>query len=384
MPEAKSVSISATLLNFGAPIALELSHPDEDRLQTISNELMAELERISGVFSIESDLDGGLKEIELTLKPLATTLGVTQQSLAQEVRAAFFGDEAVRVQRGREDVRVYVRLPEEERNSISDIERFKVALPGGGRVPVADLADVSFSRAPANINRKDNRRVVTITADVDETQLSSQEANNVVREDIIPALESRYPLLDSKFGGEQEEQAETFGGLGIAFGGALLVIYALLAVPFRSYTQPLIVMAAIPFGMIGAFLGHMIVGIPLGVLSIFGVIALAGVIVNGSLVMIDFYNGYVRDGEDEIEAIVKAAKTRFRPIMLTAITTFLGVAPITFETSLQAQFLIPMSASLGFGVLFGTILLQLLIPALIVIKVRVKRRLQTGLQTAVA
>lgn len=373
VPEARSLSISSSLLSFGAPVAVEMSYPDSDRLKGIADELMAKLQGIAGVFSIESNLDGGLQEIELTLKPTATTLGLTQQALAQEVRAAFFGAEAVRVQRGREDVRVYVRLPEDERNSVSDIERFKIALPGGGRLPVADLADVSFSDAPATITRKGNRQVVSITADVDETQVSSLEVARLLRTEILPTLETTYPLLETKFGGEQEEQQETFGGLGLAFAGALLVIYALLAIPFRSYIQPLIVMAAIPFGMIGAFLGHLIVGIPLGVLSMFGIIALSGVIVNGSLVMIDFYNGYVKDGDDEIEAIIKAAKSRFRPIMLTAITTFLGVAPITFETSLQAQFLIPMSASLGFGVLFGTVLLQLLIPALIVIQVRLKR-----------
>ena len=212
-----------------------------------------------------------------------------------------------------------------------------------------------------------------MTGDVDSTQVSSQEVARLLRTETLPALEAQYPQLETKFGGEQEEQQESFGSLGAAFAAALLIIYALLAIPFRSYVQPLIVMAAIPFGMIGAFLGHLIVGIPLGILSMFGIIALSGVIVNGSLVMIDFYNGYVQDGEDELDAIVHAAKSRFRPIMLTAITTFLGVAPITFETSLQAQFLIPMSASLGFGVLFGTVLLQLLIPALITIQVKFTR-----------
>ncbi len=375
VPEAKSLSISSSLLSFGAPVAVEMSHPNVETLRQAADDLMAELGRISGVYSLENDLDGGLQEIELTLKPLATTLGLTQQALAQEVRAAFFGSEAVRVQRGREDVRVYVRLPDAERNSIADVERFKVQLPGGGRVPVSDLADVSFAKAATTINRKDSRRVVTITGEVDSAQASSQEVARLLRTETLPALEARYPQLSTKFGGEQEEQQESFGSLGAAFAAALLVIYALLAIPFKSYTQPLIVMAAIPFGMIGAFLGHLIVGIPIGILSMFGIIALSGVIVNGSLVLIDFYNGYVEDGEEELEAIVHAAKSRFRPILLTAITTFLGVAPITFETSLQAQFLIPMSASLGFGVLFGTILLQLLIPALVAIGVKGKRRL---------
>jgi multidrug efflux pump subunit AcrB len=182
------------------------------------------------------------------------------------------------------------------------------------------------------------------------------------------------PSCRPTIGGEQQEQEESFGDLGLAFVAALLMIYALLAIPFRSYLQPLIIMAVIPFGIIGALLGHLILGLPLGVLSIFGIIALSGVIVNGSLILIDFINENLRDGMAIEEAILSGAKSRFRPIMLTSLTTFLGVAPITFETSVQAQFLIPMSASLGFGVLFGAIILQLLIPALTILEYRSKRR----------
>ena len=194
--------------------------------------------------------------------------------------------------------------------------------------------------------------------------------------EIMPELQADYPSLQYDFGGEQEEQQESFGDLGQAFLLALVAIYALLAVPFRSYIQPLIIMAAIPFGMIGALIGHLLLGIPLGILSMFGIIALSGVIINGALVLIDFLNENLANGMEPGEAVIDAAKSRFRPIMLTAITTFLGVAPITFETSLQAQFLIPMSASLGFGVLFGTALLILLIPALATIQMRAVARVQ--------
>ncbi len=376
VPAARSLSITSSLVSFGAPVAVRLSHPDEAVLAIAGERLQRSLSDIDGVFDVESDADAGLQEIELRLKPAARTLGITVQDLAAQVRAAFFGAEAVRVQRGREDVRVYVRLPESERDSIADIENYRVRVPGaglpgnGGQVPVGTLAEVSFSEAPSVIRRDEGRRVTTITADVEDEKVTGNDVAAVLEAGILPELRSDYPALVAEFGGEQEEQQESFGDLGVAFALALIAIYALLAIPFKSYWQPLIIMAAIPFGIIGALLGHLLLGIPVGILSMFGIIALSGVVINGSLVLIDFVNENLATGMDRVEAIVGAAKSRFRPIMLTAVTTFLGVAPITFETSLQAQFLIPMSASLGFGVLFGTILLQLLIPALCILQLR--------------
>ncbi len=373
--EARSLVFASELISVGAPVNVQLSDPDPAIVDAASVQLMEELARFSGVFDIETDQDEGLQEIQLRLKPAARTLGVTLQDVALQVRAAFFGSEALRVQRGREDVRVYIRLPEQERNSISDVERFRVRVPGG-EVALATLAEVSFGEAPSIIRRTDGRRVTTITADIDEDVVTGQEIADALNNDIMPQLQADYPQLLYTLGGEQEEQAESFGDLGKAFAFALLAIYALLAIPFRSYVQPLIIMAVIPFGIIGALIGHILLGLQLVVLSIFGIIALSGVIVNGSLVMIDFINENLRNGMSIEEAIINGAKSRFRPIMLTSLTTFLGVAPITFETSLQAQFLIPMSASLGFGVLFGAFILQLLIPALALLEHRGKRRIQ--------
>ncbi|MGB5485065.1 efflux RND transporter permease subunit [Parasphingorhabdus sp.] len=373
--EARSVVFASDLLSIGAPVDVQLSDPDPAVVEAASVKLMEKLNRFSGLFDIETDQDEGLKEIQLRLKPEARSLGVTLQDVALQVRAAFFGSEALRVQRGQEDLRVYIRLPEEERNSIADVERFRVRVPGG-EVPLASLAEVSFGQAPSVIRRTDGRRVTTVTADLDDNVVTSQEIADALSSEIMPELQADYPQLQYTFGGEQKEQQESFGDLGIAFLAALLMIYALLAIPFRSYVQPLIIMAVIPFGIIGALIGHLILGLPLGVLSIFGIIALSGVIVNGSLVLIDFINENIANGMDIEDAIISGAKSRFRPIMLTSLTTFLGVAPITFETSLQAQFLIPMSASLGFGVLFGAVILQLLIPALAVLEYRGKQRLQ--------
>ncbi|MEO9600164.1 efflux RND transporter permease subunit [Parasphingorhabdus sp.] len=371
--EARSLVFASDLISVGAPVDVQISDPDPDVVEAASEKLMERLNRFSGVFDIESDRDAGLKEIQLRLKPEARSLGVTLQDVALQVRAAFFGSEALRVQRGQEDMRVYIRLPEAERNSIVDVERFRVRVPGG-EVPLSTLAEVSFGQAPAVIRRTDGRRITTITADIDSNVVTGQEIADALTNEIMPELQADYPHMLYEFGGEQKEQEDSVGDLGIAFGAALLMIYALLAIPFRSYIQPLIIMAIIPFGIIGALIGHLILGLPLGVLSMFGMIALSGVIVNGSLILIDFINENLRNGMEIEEAIISGAKTRFRPIMLTSLTTFLGVAPITFETSTQAQFLIPMSASLGFGVLFGVIILQLLIPALTMLEYRGKQR----------
>ena len=369
VPEARTLTISSSLLSVGEPVNLQISHPDEAVLETVRTRLMGDLRQISGVFDIASDQDAGMREIALRLKPSARTLGVTLQDVASQVRAAFFGAEAVRVQRGREDVRVYVRLPEDERNAVADIERFQIRVPGGF-APVSSVANASFTDAPSQIRRKDGRRIVTVTADVDEDIVSGQEVNTLLVDEIMPPILADYPAMQYGFGGQQKEQQDSFGDLGAAFGLALIVIYGLLAIPFRSYTQPLIIMAAIPFGMIGALFGHLLLGIPLGILSMFGIVALSGVIINGALVLIDFLNENLQAGMTHNDAVIDAAKSRFRPIILTAITTFLGVAPITFETSIQAQFLIPMSASLGFGVLIGTALLILVIPALAIVHLR--------------
>lgn len=369
VPEARSISISSSLISAGAPVNVRVSHPDREVLEEATTRLMEELGRVAGVFDIESDQDTGVQQVDLSLKPSARTLGISLQDLAGQVRAAFFGAEAVRVQRGREDVRVYVRLPEEERDSVPDIGNYRVRVPGG-QVPLSSLADIAISSAPTSIQREDGFRIHTVTADLDTDVVTSQEMATLLSGEVLPVIAADYPGLQFEFGGEQEQQQESFGDIGGAFLLALAGIYGLLAIPFRSYVQPLIIMAVIPFGLIGALIAHLLLGIQVGLISLFGVIALSGVVINGGLVMIDFMNENLAAGMSREDAIIDAAKSRFRPIILTAITTFLGVAPITFETDLQAQFLIPMSASLGFGILFGTLIQQLLIPALAILQMR--------------
>ncbi|MEL7362182.1 MAG: efflux RND transporter permease subunit, partial [Bacteroidota bacterium] len=382
LPEARSFTISSNLISVGEPVSVELSHPESATLDEITAQVQGELARFSGVFDIQSDADAGLQEVQVRLKPAARTLGLTLQDVAGQVRAAFFGDEALRVQRGQEDVRVYVRLPENERDAIADVEQYRIQVPTqngqpGGQVPLREVAEASFGTAPSSINRKDGRRVVTVTADVDAAVVTGQEVTAQLRSEILPAVQRDYPQMVFEFGGEQQEQAESGAALGRGFGLALLVIFALIAIPFRSYIQPLVIMAAIPFGIIGAFIGHLFLGISVGILSLFGIIGLSGVVVNDSLVMIDFINERRRNGAPMREAVIEGAKERFRPILLTTVTTFLGVAPITFEQSLQAQFLIPMAASLGFGIVFATGVLMLLVPALAMVEYNVERGFKT-------
>ncbi|MEM1117746.1 MAG: efflux RND transporter permease subunit [Bacteroidota bacterium] len=377
VPQARSLTFSADLLSAGAAVSVELSHPDNETLQTASAEVMDELGQFGGVFDIRSDLSEGTTEVQLELTDEARTLGLTLRDVADQVRAAFFGDQALRVQRGREDVRVYVRLPEAERDALADVEDVRVIAPGGASVPLARVATTTFGTSPSSINRKDGRRVATVTADTDPAVVTGQEITSRLRDEILPAVRERYPQLETAFGGEQEEQAESGQALGRGFLLALLVIYALLAIPFRSYIQPLVIMSAIPFGIIGALAGHLLLDLSVGLLSVFGIIGLSGVVVNDSLVMIDFINERRLSGMGMREAIVDGAKSRFRPILLTSITTFLGVAPLVLETSLQAQFLIPMAAALGFGILFATGILMLLVPALAMIQYTVQTAFET-------
>lgn len=375
LPEVRALTFTSSLIGFGSAVQAELTHPDPEVLSLMGARLSEELTRFNGVFDVQTDQDQGLREIQLRLKPSARSLGLTLEELARQVRAAFFGEEALRVQRGREDLRVYVRLPEEQRDAITDVERYRIRTPDGGEVFLSEVAEVSFGTSPTTIRRRDGERVLTVTAEVDPTVVTGQEVNLLLESEVLPALRAEAPLLDYSFGGEQEEQQESFGSLGTNFLLALLVMYALLAIPFGSYVQPVIIMVAIPFGIIGAVIGHLMLGLSVGLLSLFGIIGLSGVVVNGSLVMIDFINEERGKGTPALEAIVIGAKKRFRPILLTSLTTFLGIAPLVFERSLQAQFLIPMAASLGFGILFATGILMLLVPALATLEARFQKRM---------
>ena len=357
----RSLSFDANLVDLGRPVLVELAHPDPVRLTAAADTVAELLREWPGIFDVRSDQDQGVREIQIELKPGARTLGLTLDDLARQVRAAFFGEEVVRLQRGREEVRVYARLPRHERDAIADLETYRVHTPAGGTVHLGRVATARFGPSPIVIRRKDGSRVATVTADgqAPATQAAAQRLEAVLHE-----MSARGPGLDHSFGGERREVAESMGALGRGFALALFAIYALLAIPFRSYLRPLIVMAAIPFGLVGAVLGHLLLGLEIAATSIFGFVGLSGVVVNDSIVMIDFIAERRRAGMPIREAIIGGAKARFRPVFLTSLTTFLGVAPLILEQDLQARFLIPMAASLGFGIIAATGVLMVIVPAL--------------------
>lgn len=370
IPGVDRLLFSADLLSFGAPIELRLSSRDDAKLRQAVQFVRGELRQLAGLFDLRDDFESGRLEMQISIKPSASSYGLVLEDLAAQVRGALFGTEAVRVQRGREEVRVYVRLPASQRNALGDLRNYRIRTPEGGFVPLAEVAEIVPSKSRTTIRRNDGRKTVTITGDVDAAVITGPAASDYVRSVIQPALEKQVPGVELWFGGEQEEIATVVPALSKNFLFALIAIYALLAIPFGSYTQPLVVMAAIPFGLSGAIAGHLLLGLNFSMPSVVGFVGLSGVIVNGSLVLIDFANEEQRSGKPLRQALIDAAKGRFRPILLTAVTTFLGVSPLIFDQSVQGQFLVPLATSLGFGVLLGTAILMLLVPALAMAQAR--------------
>ncbi len=372
VPGVVSLIFQASLFSAGDAVSVQLAHRNFDTLLRAVDELKAIIGEYPGTKDIADSFLPGKKELNLSLTPEGRTLGLTLSDLARQVRAGFYGAEVQRIQRGRDDIRVMVRYPAEERTSLGDIESMRIRLPNGIEVPFSTVATVEEGRGYAVINRTDRRRVVTVSADVDESQANANEINSDLRRVVLPRLAADFPGLSFDFEGEQRQQSESLGSLKINFMVAQLGIFALLAIPFRSYSQPLIIMSAIPFGLIGAILGHLVMGLDLTLLSMFGMVALTGVVVNDSLIMVDLINRQRLAGVPIARAIQQSGARRFRPILLTTATTFLGLAPMIFETSLQARFLIPMAVSLGYGIVFATAITLILVPVLYRILVDLK------------
>ena len=370
IPGAEKLTFTSDLVSPGAPIQLQIAARTEEETRKAVLELRRELEAQPGVYDVRDDRFRTTEEVQVRLKPLARNYGITQNDLAREVRAAFFGAEAVRIQRDREEIPVRVRLPADERASLETLKRLRVRV-GEGYVPMHALADLSIAPAPATINRVNGRRIYSLSAFVDEDVSTSDIVSAYMFDEALPRLQQDYDDLTMRVSGDQEEQAEAEPVLARNFFLALIVIYSLLALNFRSYSQPLVIMAAIPFGFVGALIGHGLMGADLTLLSFFGIIGLSGVIINTSLMVTDFLNERLERGETPREAVIEAMLDRFRAILLTTLTTFLGVTPIILETSLQAQFLIPTAISLGFGILLGTAMLIFILPALLMIHLRI-------------
>ncbi len=346
----------------GASISVELTHRNVDVLDRASEELARRLSEFPNVKDVDDGYTPGKEQLDFNVTMEGESLGLTASEVARQVRHGFQGVIALRQQRGRDEVTVRVRFPEQERISEGDIESMMIATPAGGFVPLFQVAQVDRGRAYTSISRRDGRRTVRITGNVDPIGQTSRILTSM-NTTILPELIRDFPGLDYGYEGRQADRKESMKSLQTNFYLSLLLIYFLLAIPFRSYLQPCIVMLAIPFGMIGAVGGHMLMGYNLSLMSMMGMVALSGVVVNDSLVLVDYSNKQRRKGATPFEAIFAAGQRRFRPIILTTFTTFGGLAPMIFETSRQARFLIPMALALGFGILFATVINLLIVPS---------------------
>jgi len=361
----KSLEIYALGPGSGRDLSIELSSSNYVELANAAEQLKAKIANYGGVYDVRSSYDEGSGELQLELTDLAYSLGLTYNDVARQVRYAIYGFEVQRIQRGIDEVRVKVRYPEEYRNNISDLQNFRIQTNNGDRVPFGLIATTRSVQALSNINRINKKRVVYVSGRIDKQKTSTSEVISDVNDNYLPELKATFPDLEISLGGASREQNTAVSSLLKGFLLSLILIYSLLAIPLKSYLQPIMIMSVIPFGIIGAIFGHFLLGIPLGLLSFFGILALSGVVVNDSLVLVNRYNEFKSEGKDYFESITLAAQSRFRAIFLTSVTTFMGLSPLVFETSLQAQFLIPMAVSLAFGILFATLITLVVVPVLV-------------------
>ena len=382
IPGAETLSFEfSTGASPGAPIDFRLSHRDEEALEGAARTLADSLRDFQGVYDIDDGFAAGKEQLDFRLKAEGRALGLSESDLATQVRSAFFGAEALRQQRGRDEVRVFVRLPAEERRSLHTVEQMLLQTPQGGEVPLGQAAWVERGRSYTAIQRTNARRTANVRAQVFEEVANANQIVAELKRRVLPRLMRDVPGLSYEMGGEQREQKRILSNLGRGFSLALFGMFALLAVAFRSYIQPLIVLLAIPYGMVGALVGHVLLGYSLSLMSMMGLVALSGVVVNDSIVFVDAVNEFRRQGISLEESLVLAGTRRFRPILLTSLTTFFGVMPMIAERSLQARFLIPMTISLGFGVLFATFITLLVVPVYYRLFERLRLKLRPGRET---
>lgn len=380
LPGVERLSIVSSAGPQDADIAYELTHPDTELLEGAVRQLAEQVAQIEGVSEINDGLDLGKRQLNFSLTPAGEAAGLTPRDVARQVRQAFFGEEIQRIQRGPDELRVFVRYPENERANLTNVSNLRLRTSDGQTLPLSVAATITESRSYSQIDRIDGRRVVELTADVDETTFTPGQARAQVETEILPAIMADYPDLRWTLAGAGREQAEDFASLGRGLLIAVVVMYALLATQLKSYIQPMIILIAIPFGVGGSILGHFFLGYPLSFPSIFGIVALSGVVVNASIVLIDRYNINTNErGLTPTDAISEAAARRFRPVLITTLTTALGLLPIIAEQSPQAQFLVPMAVSLGAGLVFASICILMLLPALVMIVEDIRNAPMTSL-----
>ncbi len=361
IPGAKEINYRAEIGRGGSPVSVRLRGRDFDRLKIAVQRTKDKLATYPGIEDITDTFANGKQELILEIKPAAEQLGLTLSDLSSQVRQAFFGFEVQTLQRDRDDVRVVVRYPLSERQSLDNLQTMMIRTPDGSNVPFSEVADADIGRGFSSITRVDRKRTVNIEADIDKENTDIEAIKRELLAD-MPEILASFPDISFSLEGEAAEQRESFGSLRTGIFFVLAVIYTLLAVPLRSYVQPIMVMLVIPFGVVGAILGHVIMGMNLSIMSYMGMLALSGVVINDSLVLVDFVNNRRLEGLNVTNSVRVAGVARFRAILLTSLTTFFGLMPLIFEKSTQAQFLIPMAVSLGFGIMFATLITLILIP----------------------
>lgn len=357
----------------GKPIDIQFASDNLNQMVTATQELKAKLSTYNGIFDIEDNYSGGKREIQLSILPKGELLGLSQIELANQVRSAFYGSEAQRIQRGRDDVRIMVRYPKEERISAGNLENLRIRTKNGDEIPLNEVASIQWGQGNGTLFRNNQSRAIRVFADANSGTADMKSIKRDLKENYLIELSQKFPDIRWSFLGEDKEQRESMETLAQGSLLVLCIIYALMAIPFKSYLQPLIIMSVIPFGLIGAVFGHLIMFKPISMLSLLGILALTGVLVNDSLILVDYINEQIRKGVQLSKALRTAGMLRFRPILLTSMTTFAGLTPILLERSLQAQFLIPMAISLAFGILFGTLITLILVPTLYVVLEDFKR-----------
>ncbi|MCB1691010.1 MAG: efflux RND transporter permease subunit [Halioglobus sp.] len=360
----RSLNIDAVAGPSGAALELQLAGQDLDALRLAAQEVKRSLAQMRGVQDISDSFNSGGRELNILVTDEGEALGLGDVELARQVRQAFFGAEIQRVQRGRNEVRVYVRLPAADRGQVESLAGLWIRLPDGRKVPFSVVGTAQETTGLSTINRIDRKRVVTVQADINKMVVEPSEVSGFLQTQILPELLVKYPGIHFDFGGETEAEEKTSSVLLYGFIIVLLMIFGALAIPLKSYVQPLLIMSVIPFGIIGAILGHLVLGKDVSILSLIGIIGLVGVVVNDSLVMVDFINHYIDEGHDWRSAVVEAGPQRFRAVILTSVTTFLGLLPIQMETSIQSEFVKPMAISIAFGVLFATVVTLVLVPVI--------------------
>ncbi len=366
IPDALELTYVSDAFSAGDAINYRLEGRNEDNLKIAASQLKGELAQYPGVFDISDSFRAGKQEVQIQILEQGKTLGLTLNDIATQVRQAFYGAESQRIQRGTDDIRVMVRYPEEERQSLGNLEDLLIRTPGGAEVPFLSVADYTLGNSYSSINRQDGRRVITVRGDIDRTVVKPEE----IRREVISKYANRWERdldVELVLGGEAEQQVRSLSDLFSTFPLAMMVIFALLAIPLKSYLQPLIIMSVIPFGAIGAICGHFIMGADLVFFSLLGIIALSGVVVNASLVLVVSINRLRDEGVGMVESVSRAGMLRFRPIILTSITTFIGLVPLMVTANPATFFIIPMAISLAFGVLFATVITLFLVPSLYLI-----------------